>query len=97
MPYELVAYALTWYVVSRNNPVIALVNAPVPAVLATLVSAIVGLGNFEMHIPLAVIAEPPAAVTFPPPVAVVDLIAVIAVVVTVGGTAERVVKLTSLP
>jgi hypothetical protein len=48
--------------------------------------------------PLAVTVAPPVAVTFPPLVAVVWVIAVTAVVVTVGGTIGlEVVNVSSFP
>jgi hypothetical protein len=66
----------------------------VPSVVLefTIVGAVVVL----QQTPCAVIAAPPVAVTVPPELAVVPVMEVIAVVVTVGATAN-VVKLISLP
>ena len=59
-------------------------------------SAVVGFAVVLQHTPLAVTEAPPSEVTLPPDVAVVDVIADMAVVVTVGATAP-VVNETSSP
>jgi len=56
----------------------------------------VGFEVVDQHIPFAVTGDPPSLVTFPPPVAVVEVIAVIAAVVTVASTGS-VVKLIWFP
>ncbi len=56
----------------------------------------VGVGDVLQQTPLAVISAPPSKMTFPPLDAVFDVIAVTAVVLTVGVVVE-VVKLRSLP
>ncbi len=56
----------------------------------------VGLGEVLQQTPSAVTGEPPLDVTLPPPVAVVEAILVIVVVVTVGKAAE-VVNVKELP
>ena len=58
--------------------------------------AVVGAGEVLQHIPRAVTVAPPSLVTLPPPEAVFELIAEMAVVVIVGNWA-KVVKLISLP
>ena len=68
---------------------------PVPSVVLELV--IVGFAVVAQHVPLAVTAPPPSTVIFPPAVAVVNVIAVAAVVVSVGTTIEVVVNETSFP
>ena len=81
--------------VPEVNPVILLVNGDVvPSVVLEL--AVVGPVVVLQHTPCAVTAEPPIAVTVPPELAEVPVIEVIAVVVTVGATAN-VVKVISLP
>ena len=60
----------------------ALVNAPVP--FAVQLFAVLGLVDMPQQTPLAVTEAPPSAVTVPPPLAVVAVMEVIAVVVTVG-------------
>ena len=77
-----------------TNPVMALINVPVPDPLVVLLSVVVGLGVVLQQIPLAVTSAPPMAVTFPPLAAVVAVMAEIAVVVDVGREVE---KLTSAP
>jgi hypothetical protein len=49
-----------------------------------LLPAVVGLADIPQHTPLAVTLAPPSFDTFPPLLAVVAVIPVIAVVVTVG-------------
>jgi hypothetical protein len=61
-----------------------LVNVPKTLSLVVFELAIVGLGEVLQHTPLALTFEPPILVTFPPDVAVVAVIEVIAVVVNVG-------------
>ncbi len=61
---------------------LAKVPSPVPSVVS--VSAMVGLIVVLQQIPRAVTAAPPLEVTLPPPVAVAEVIPVIAVVVTEG-------------
>ena len=79
------AYALTKYVVFAVNPVMLLVNAPVPVPSTVLVAnAIVGLAVVLQQIPLAVMVAPPSEVMFPPLVAVVVVMPLIVFVVTVG-------------
>ncbi|MBA7592589.1 hypothetical protein ES708_34777 [subsurface metagenome] len=78
------------------NPIIELVNAPVPAPSVVLVlNAIVGFVDVLQHTPRVATFAPPSLVTFPPEVAVVLVIPVIVAVVTVGGA--EVVKLISFP
>ena len=67
------------------------VPGPVPSVVFELV--VVGFCVVAQHTPRAVTAEPPSDVIFPPLVAVVEVIAEGAVVVSVGAT-EVVVKVT---
>jgi hypothetical protein len=78
--------------------VILLVKIPVPVPSVVLLLAVVGLEEVPQHTPLAVTVAPPSEVTFPPLVAVVDDVAVVVPVVTVGGTAAAgVVNVTSPP
>ena len=81
------------------NPVIELVNDPVPVPLLVFVdSEIVGFIDVDQTTPLAVTVKPPSDVTIPPEVAVVDDIPDIAVVETIGIEVDvSVVKLTSFP
>ena len=86
--------------VAAVNPVIALVNIPVPVPLVVLVDkAMVGFAVILQQTPRAVTAAPPSATTLPPPDAVVMVIDDKDVVVTVGNAVEVlvVVKLISLP
>ena len=79
---------------------IALVNIPIPVPSVVLVDkAVVGLAAVLQQTPRAVTAALPSAVTLPPLAAVDVVIAVIAVVVTVGNAVVDVVvvKLISLP
>jgi hypothetical protein len=78
------------------SPVKALVNAPVPVPSVVLLSAVVGLADVLQQTPRAVTAAPPSELMFPPLEAVVDVMAVTAVVVSVGA-AVVVVKPTSDP
>ena len=67
------------------KPLMLLVNAPIPVPSTVLVvSAIVGLAVVLQHIPLADMVAPPSEVMFPPDVAVVVVMLLIAFVVTVG-------------
>jgi hypothetical protein len=59
--------------------------------------AIVGLAVVAQQTPLAVTGEKPSAVTFPPVVADVVVIAVTAAVVTVAAIGAVVVNVISLP
>jgi uncharacterized membrane protein YdcZ (DUF606 family) len=81
------------------NPDIELVNAPVPVPSVVLLLAVVGLVAMFQQIPRAVTDAPPSFVIFPPLLAVVVVIKVIAVVDRVGTTdvTALVVKLISLP
>ena len=80
------------------KPVILLVKTPVPVPSVVLLLAVVGLTEVPQHTPLAVTVAPPSEVTLPPLDAVVDAVAVVVPVVTVGGTAiAGVVNVTSLP
>ena len=70
---------------------------PVPSDVF-VVKEIVGLVLVDQTIPLAVTFEPPSDVIFPPEVAAVMVIEVIAVVVRVGTTTAGVVlKINSFP
>ena len=82
--------------VPGDKPVIELVKVPVPAPSVVWLSDVVGLAEVLQHTPLAVTATPPTSVTFPPLVAVAEVMFETAVVVTVGATAF-VVKVTSFP
>ena len=80
------------------NPVMLLVNAPVPVPLTVLVvNDIVGLVVVLQQIPLAVMVAPPSEVMFPPDVAVVLVMLLIAFVVTVGIVVGNVVKVCCVP
>jgi hypothetical protein len=72
-------------------------KTPVPVASDVLEPAIVGSAVVAQHTPLAVTDAPPSEVTFPPETAVVNVIEVIAVVVTVGAVTGLVVNETSLP
>ena len=79
------------------NPVIELVNIPVPVPSVVLVlNTIVGFTDVLQQTPRAVILAPPSLVTFPPLVAVVDVIEDVVAVERVG-IKGFVLKLTSLP
>jgi hypothetical protein len=90
VPAELVAYARIWYVIHGVSPVILLINDPVPAASLVFESAVIGFVDVLQHTPRAVTDEPPSEVTFPPEVAVVEVISEIAVVVTDARTAPAV-------
>ena len=80
------------------NPIMLLVNAPVPLPSFVLVvNEVVGLTVVLQHIPLAVIVAPLSLVIFPPLVAVVLVMADAAVVVNVGIEAAFVVNTLSAP
>ena len=80
------------------NPVMLLVNAPVPVPLKVLVvNAIVGFAVVLQQIPLAVMVAPLSDVMFPPLVAVMPVMADTAVVVSVGMVAAFVVNTLSAP
>ncbi len=66
------------------NPVMELVKLPVPVPFDVLLLLMVGLTDVLQHTPLAVTEAPPSEVTFPPLVALVDVMDDTAVVVTVG-------------
>ena len=67
------------------NPVMLLVNAPVPVPFTVLVvNAVVGLTLVLQQIPLAVMVAPPSEVMFPPDVAVVLVRFVGVIVVRIG-------------
>jgi hypothetical protein len=85
-------------VVFAVKPVILLVKIPVPVPSVVLLLEVVGLAEVPQQTPLSMTVAPPSEVTFPPLVAVVDVVAVVVPVVTVGGTIlVDVVKVTSLP
>jgi len=66
--------------------------------LVFVVKDMVGFALVDHTTPLEVTAEPPSKLTFPPEIDVVDVVAEIVIVVTVGGTAvEFVVKVISFP
>jgi len=70
-------------VIPGDKPVMALVKVPIPVPsVVFVVSAIVGLAAVPQQTPRTVMGDPPSEVTFPPLVAVVDVMAVAAVVVT---------------
>ena len=69
---------------------------PLPVPVEVLGSAIVGVCAVLQQIPLTVTAAPPSLVMFPPLVAVVEVIADMAVVVSTG-IVLRVLALTSFP
>ena len=80
------------------NPVMLLVNVPVPVPSTVLVAnAIVGLTVVLQQIPLAVMVAPPSEVMFPPDVAVVPVMFDAAVVVSVATIAPLVVNTLSAP
>jgi hypothetical protein len=70
------------------SPVRELTNVPVPEPSVVRFPAIVGLTAVLQQTPLAETAVDPAEVTFPPEVAVVEAIALAAVVVTTGRLEE---------
>jgi hypothetical protein len=69
------------------RPVKPLVNIPIPVPLVVLAFEVVGVADVAQQIPRTVTDAPPSAVTLPPLVAVVVVIALIADVVTEGVTA----------
>jgi hypothetical protein len=69
---------------------------PVPSEVF-VVRAVVGFVAVPHTIPLAVTAEPPSVVIFPPLVAVVDAMELAAVVAAKVGATASVVKLVSAP
>lgn len=77
-----------------DNPVMELVNVPVPVPSEVWLPATVGPVATPQQTPRAVTDKPPSEVTFPPDAAVVDVIEVAVVVVT---AAPPGVKVTSLP
>jgi len=99
VPLELVAYALTWYIVAPFNPVMLLVklSEPVPSLVIESTEAVVGLAIVLQQTPLAFMLAPPSEVIAPPLTAVVIVIPVTAEVVTVGLCIDVVVNVTSLP
>ena len=78
------------------NPVSPLTYDPPPEPLATFELAVVGFAEVLQHIPLSVTPVKQLPAILPPDEAVVDVIADIAVVVTVARTVD-VVNVTSLP
>lgn len=72
-------------------------NKPEPVPSLVSASAMVGLAIVLQHIPREVTEDPPLLAMFPPLVAVVVVIDVIAVVVKVGTEGERVVNVISFP
>jgi hypothetical protein len=84
VPAELVAYALTWYVVTGVRPVMELINDPGPVPSFVQVLDVVGLTDVLQQTPLAVTDAPPSDVTLPPLAAATCVIPVGVVVVTVG-------------
>ena len=77
------------------NPVKLLIKPPLPVPLVVGLLSVVGFAEVLQQMPRAVTAAPPSAVTLPPPVAVVWVMAVMAVVVTVGKPVELKVALKS--
>jgi hypothetical protein len=82
-----------------DRPVNDELKVPVPVpLLVFVVKDMVGFGLVDHTTPLVVIAVPPSELTLPPDVAVVDVIAEIDDVVTVGGkVVEFVIKITWFP
>ena len=77
------------------NPVMLLVNAPVPVPSTVLVvNAIVGLAVVLQQIPLAIMVAPPSEVIVPPDVAEVGVIFVGVLVERIGVIGIIVVSLT---
>ena len=71
------------------SPVRVLVKVPPPVPSVVNVElAVVGFADVLQHTPRAVTVAPPSEVTFPPLVAVVEVIAVTTVVVTIGSIKE---------
>jgi len=81
--------------VFADNPVMLLVNVPVPVPSTVLVvNAVVGLALVLQQIPLAVMVAPPSDVMLPPLVAVVVVMLVGVVVVSIEVVGIMVVSLT---
>ena len=82
-----------------DRPVRDEVKLPVPEPsLVFVLKEIVGVGLVDHTTPLIVTAAPPSELIFPPEIDVVDVIAEIDVVVTVGGIEPvPVVKVISFP
>ena len=78
------------------KPEIPLVKLPVPVPSEVWLSLVVGFSDVLQQTPLAVTDAPPSDVTFPPPVAVVEVMEDGVVVVTVG-LVLLVANVTSLP
>jgi hypothetical protein len=78
------------------SPVKDELKVPIPVpLLVFVVKDMVGFVLVDHTTPLVVTAEPPSELIFPPEVAVVDVIAEIEDVVTVGGkVVEFVIKMT---
>ena len=70
------------------SPVRELTKVPVPEPSVVWLPEIVGFAEVLQHIPRAVTELAPAEVTFPPEVAVVEAIALAAVVATAGMLAK---------
>jgi hypothetical protein len=66
------------------NPVILLVNDPVPVPSDVLLLAVVGFCDTAQHTPLAVTSAPPSLLTVPPDTALVCVIPETFVVLTSG-------------
>ena len=75
--------------VAAVNPVMELVNEPVPVPSVVLLSAVVGLALVLQQTPLAETAAPPSLVIFPPLVAVVVAISDTATVAATVGLAAQ--------
>ncbi len=67
-----------------------LVKVPVPLPSVVQLSPVAGLDDMLQHTPLAVTGAPPSEVMLPPQVAVVEVMAEMASVVSVGTTAPAV-------
>ena len=82
-----------------DKPVRDELKVPIPVpLLVFVVKDMVGFVLVDHTTPLVVTAEPPSELIFPPEIEVVDVVAEIVNVVTVGGTAvEFVVKVISFP
>ena len=70
---------------------------PVPLPFVVLLLLIVGFAVAAQHIPLAVTAVPPSDIILPPDTAPLDVIPVIATVVSSGIASAIVEKVISLP
>ena len=82
-----------------DKPVRDELKLPVPVpLLVFVVKDMLGLALVDHTTPLEVTAAPPSELTFPPVIAVVEVIAEIEDVVNVGETVvEFVIKITSFP